>query len=106
MQVRKGDRIKILVKCDVKDLQGQYLIVSEEGIVCGFTPGHDGVPDTIAVHRPTQRHWVSDFCIESGYEWICPNCKAYHREIEVTQTVTCKDCGHVFYTNPPEHAIG
>ena len=44
--------------------------------------------------------------IASGYEWICPDCQAYNREIEATQLVTCKDCGRVFYTNPPEHAIG
>lgn len=30
--------------------------------------------------------------IASGYEWICPDCKHYNKEIEVTEHVTCEEC--------------
>lgn len=29
--------------------------------------------------------------IASGYEWICPECGRYQREIEGTETVICND---------------
>lgn len=44
--------------------------------------------------------------IASGYEWICPNCEKYNREIESKEHVTCGQCGKTFETNPPEHAYG
>ena len=44
--------------------------------------------------------------VAGGYGWICPNCEAYHEEIEVTETVKCVCCSGEFETNPPEHAIG
>lgn len=28
--------------------------------------------------------------IASGYEWVCPHCDKLNREIEITQTVTCR----------------
>ena len=43
--------------------------------------------------------------IASGYEWICPGCETFNKEIEITETVQCKGCGAVFETNPPEHAF-
>lgn len=42
--------------------------------------------------------------IASGYEWICPDCNNLNYEIEVIEKVTCAGCGHIFETNPPEHA--
>ena len=46
--------------------------------------------------------------IASGYEWICPNCEHYNREIEATATVRCEnpECLATFATTPPEHATG
>ena len=51
--------------------------------------------------------------IASGYEWTCPNCGKFHREIEATETVKCVcdkrhndcGCGKTFETNSPEHAL-
>jgi len=44
--------------------------------------------------------------IASGYEWICPNCDYPNHEIEITESVDCKDCGNWYKTNPAEHAHG
>lgn len=42
--------------------------------------------------------------IASGYEWTCPNCERLNREIEVTERVTCGECGSQYATDAPEHA--
>ncbi len=42
--------------------------------------------------------------IASGYEWVCPACSKLNNEIEVKQTVICRDCKRAFSTRPPEHA--
>lgn len=39
--------------------------------------------------------------VASGYEWICVKCEELNREIQVTPTVTCQECGEVF--EPIEH---
>lgn len=44
--------------------------------------------------------------IASGYEWICPKCDHLNHEIEANLTVTCRECGAEWETEPPEHAIG
>ena len=44
--------------------------------------------------------------IASGYEWICPKCEYFNKEIEHTEQVQCNQCRRVFETNPPEHALG
>ena len=43
--------------------------------------------------------------IAIGYEWVCPICEEFNREIEVTEIVTCYGCSDSFKTNPAEHAI-
>lgn len=43
--------------------------------------------------------------IASGYEWGCPNCEHNNNEIEVTQTVKCKQCGNKYDVADYEHAI-
>jgi rubrerythrin len=58
----------------------------------------DNLPD-----KPNQ---LSVDIIASGYEWICPICGHYQKEIEVLEIVTCNICGESFFTNPPEHAMG
>jgi len=30
--------------------------------------------------------------IASGYEWVCPRCRTFNREIEVTERVICSNC--------------
>ena len=30
--------------------------------------------------------------IASGYEWTCPQCGEINKEIEITETVTCRYC--------------
>ena len=42
----------------------------------------------------------------SGYEWICPTCKKYNTEIEISEVVECEQCKAWFITNPAEHAYG
>jgi hypothetical protein len=42
--------------------------------------------------------------IAIGYEWICPNCEEYNKEIKITEKVSCTSCNEVCKTNPPEHA--
>lgn len=42
--------------------------------------------------------------IASGYEWICPECNEFNKEIEITEIVVCSCCGAKFEANPPEHA--
>ena len=46
--------------------------------------------------------------IASGYEWTCPICEFVHKIIEVpkSQHVHCADCGNIFHTEPPDHALG
>lgn len=44
--------------------------------------------------------------IASGYEWICPVCNQFNKEIEYLQYYTCSNCSKGFPTNCPEHALG
>lgn len=44
--------------------------------------------------------------IASGYEWVCPDCETFVREIGLTETVECPCCGAKFETAPSEHAYG
>ena len=41
--------------------------------------------------------------IASGYEWICPKCEVFNKEIDIGEEVICSECGEEFKTNPPEH---
>jgi uncharacterized protein (DUF983 family) len=41
--------------------------------------------------------------VASGYEWECP-CGKLNKEIEITEQVTCSECGQRYNTNPAEHA--
>jgi len=43
--------------------------------------------------------------IASGYEWICPECNEYNKEIEWRLYYICGSCGKKFPTNEPEHAL-
>lgn len=40
--------------------------------------------------------------IPSGYEWICPHCEQYQREIEAKSSVKCGKCGRVCDTEIAE----
>jgi uncharacterized protein (DUF983 family) len=42
--------------------------------------------------------------IASGYEWTCPNCDELNHEIEITETVCCKDCKQKYSTGETHHA--
>ncbi len=44
--------------------------------------------------------------IASGYEWECPSeyCGRLNNEIEITETVKCRNCNITYETNPAEHA--
>jgi len=42
--------------------------------------------------------------IASGYEWTCPRCGDFQREIEAKAKVTCGKCNTEFATDAPEHA--
>lgn len=43
--------------------------------------------------------------IASGYEWMCPACDRYNREVEVTETVECHGCYEKFEVTDYHHAI-
>lgn len=42
--------------------------------------------------------------IASGYEWTCPKCDALNKEIEITETVKCSECGIEFEIGDVNHA--
>jgi len=42
--------------------------------------------------------------IASGYEWTCPQCGDFQREIEAKAKVRCGKCNTEFATEPPKHA--
>ena len=42
--------------------------------------------------------------IASGYEWVCPMCDKFNREIEITEKVSCVNCGDTFTVGDFEHA--
>jgi DNA-directed RNA polymerase subunit RPC12/RpoP len=43
--------------------------------------------------------------IASGYEWTCPKCETLNEEIEVTEKVSCRNCGRIFKVQDYQHAI-
>lgn len=42
--------------------------------------------------------------IASGYEWICPNCDDFQKEIEIVQEVKCRNCGAEYEVSEVSHA--
>jgi hypothetical protein len=42
--------------------------------------------------------------IASGYEWICPHCEFFQKEIEAPEEVTCRSCRKVCLVNDVAHA--
>jgi len=44
--------------------------------------------------------------IASGYEWECPSCEHFNREIQVTEEVCCQGCQREFIVNDYHHAMG
>jgi len=48
--------------------------------------------------------WLAALGLASGYEWTCPRCGDFQREIEAKSKVTCRKCNTEFATEPPEHA--
>lgn len=44
--------------------------------------------------------------VASGYQWMCEDCDIMNTEIEVTETVKCRRCNHVYLVENYEHAIG
>jgi uncharacterized protein YbaR (Trm112 family) len=44
--------------------------------------------------------------IASGYEWICPLCDQFNKEIEINEQVTCKRCKRVFPVSDYSHCYG
>lgn len=42
--------------------------------------------------------------IASGYEWICPKCDNYQKEIEAKGQVTCTECQSTWETGEIHHA--
>lgn len=44
--------------------------------------------------------------IASGYEWVCPDeeCEHFNREIEITDTVTCRKCSKTYNVDEAYHA--
>ena len=44
--------------------------------------------------------------IASGYEWVCPLCENFNREIQVTGQVYCPECHRQFIVTDYNHAVG
>lgn len=44
--------------------------------------------------------------IASGYEWECPNCEKFNREIETSEQVKCTKCKRTFNVSGTYHAEG
>jgi uncharacterized protein (DUF983 family) len=44
--------------------------------------------------------------IASGYEWTCPECEELKTEIEIKETVECKECGKQFSVADYYHCFG
>ena len=44
--------------------------------------------------------------IASGYEWVCPKCLDYNKEIETKESVICQCCGRTLEVGDVLHAIG
>jgi hypothetical protein len=44
--------------------------------------------------------------IPAAWEWICPHCYHYHREIEWMEHVTCAQCGKRYPVADAGHAWG
>lgn len=44
--------------------------------------------------------------IASGYEWTCPACEWYNREIETLTLVQCEGCNGIFKVGEANHAHG
>ena len=42
--------------------------------------------------------------IASGYEWCCPCCEHFNREIELSETVRCRKCRRLFIVGDATHA--
>ena len=42
--------------------------------------------------------------IASGYEWICPDCEWFNKEIEIECEVSCSNCSKTFEVGVVEHA--
>jgi rubrerythrin len=43
--------------------------------------------------------------ISAGYEWHCPKCDEYNKEIEVKETVQCPTCKTTFEVSEYHHAM-
>ena len=43
--------------------------------------------------------------IASGYEWTCPSCEHFNREIQVTEEVYCQGCQREFIVEDYNHAV-
>lgn len=44
--------------------------------------------------------------VASGYDWVCPTCKAKNHEIETVLDVECENCGAEFEVWEWVHAGG
>jgi len=42
--------------------------------------------------------------IAIGYEWICVKCEHLNNEYEITEEVTCVECGKVYEVGEVKHA--
>lgn len=42
--------------------------------------------------------------IASGYEWNCPNCGHFNKEIEITRDVVCEECEKMYEVEGTFHA--
>lgn len=42
--------------------------------------------------------------IASGYEWVCPECETYNREIGITEQIRCAKCNQEFEVKEAHHA--
>ena len=43
--------------------------------------------------------------IASGYEWNCPHCSHFNKEVEVGEHVACGSCSWIFVVGSVSHAV-
>ena len=85
---------------------GVFVRYDGEDLVIRVAAGEFSIPIELPFASYDVRKLTQVEVIASGYEWTCPNCEHFNSEIEVTETVTCSDCGEVFEVNEYHHAMG
>jgi hypothetical protein len=92
-------------KCVGRFRGGVFFEVSDWPPLPPAHANHDEVVARADQMSKTRKSKKAVELIASGYEWTCPLCGDFQREIEAKAKVTCGKCNTEFATEPPEHAF-